>query len=86
MYFDDLDGDDVWLCNEFTGELLSIEEFNRKHPLKKICKNRFVTKQYPNSWWRDRVYVHHNFEYPRYNDFVADKEQARLQGATKLRK
>jgi hypothetical protein len=52
MYFDDLDGDDVWLCNEFTGELLAIEEFNRKHASKKICKNRFVTKQYPNSWCR----------------------------------
>ena len=28
MYFDDIVGDETWLCNEFTGELLAIDEFN----------------------------------------------------------
>jgi hypothetical protein len=85
MYFDDLDGDEVWLCNEFTGELLAIEEFNRKHLSKKICKNRFVTKQYPNSWWSNLIYVHHDFEHPRYNDFVAEKKQAGHLDAIRLK-
>jgi hypothetical protein len=86
MYFDDIVGDDVWLCNEFTGERLAIEGFNRRHYAKKICENRYVKKQYPNSWWPDLIYVYHDFEHPRYNDFVADREQMRHQGAIKLTK
>ena len=75
MYFDDIIGDDVWLCNEFTGERLSIEEFNQRHKLKKIAKNYFVPTKYPNSWWPEEIFIFHNFEHPRYNDFVADSEQ-----------
>jgi hypothetical protein len=84
MYFDDIVGDDVWLCNEFTGERLAISEFNRQHQSKKICQNGYVTKQYPNSWWPELIYIHHDFEHPRYNDFVADKEQIRHASAIKL--
>lgn len=75
MYFDDIIGDDVWLCNEFTGERLSIEEFNQRHKLKKIAQNYFVPTKYPNSWWPEEIFIFHNFEHPRYNDFVADSEQ-----------
>ena len=75
MYFDDIIGDDVWLCNEFTGERLSIEEFNQRHKLKKIAKNYFVPTKYLNSWWPEEIFIFHNFEHPRYNDFVADGEQ-----------
>jgi hypothetical protein len=75
MYFDDIIGDDVWLCNEFTGERLSIEEFNQRHKLKKIAKNYFVPTKYLNSWWPEEIFIFHNFEHPRYNDFVADSEQ-----------
>jgi hypothetical protein len=78
-------GDDTWLCNEFTGELLAIDEFNQNHRLKKICKNRIVSKQYPNSWWPDLVYVYHHFEHPRYNDFVADQQQLGHQRAIRLK-
>jgi hypothetical protein len=85
MYFDDVIGDDTWLCNEFTGERLAIEEFNQKHRSKKICKNRYVSKRYPNSWWPDLIYIHHDFEHPRYNDFVADKEQMGHQSGIGLR-
>jgi hypothetical protein len=86
MYFDDIIGDDTWLCNEFTGERLAIEEFNQKHQSKKICKNYFVTKKYPNSWWPDLIFIHHDFQHPRYNDFVADKEQMGHQSRTRLGK
>jgi hypothetical protein len=85
MYFDDIVGDETWLCNEFTGELLAIEEFNQKHQLKKISKNRVVSKHYPNSWWGDLVYVYHDFEHPRYNDFVADQQQLGHQHAIRLK-
>jgi hypothetical protein len=85
MYFDDIIGDDIWLCNEFTGERLSIEEFNQTHKSKKICKNYCVPKRFPNSWWPDLIYIHHDFEHPKYNDFVAGREQLRHEGAIRLK-
>ena len=85
MYFDDVIGDDVWLCNEYTGQRLAIEEFNETHKAKKICKNYYVAKKFPYSLWPDRIYIHHDFEHPRYNDFVADKEQIAHQHAIRLK-
>jgi hypothetical protein len=38
MYFDDIIGNDLWLCNEFTGERLAIAEFNQRQSLQKICQ------------------------------------------------
>ena len=75
MYFDDIIGDDVWLCNKFTGERLAIDEFNQNHKSKKISKNYCTPKKYQNSWWRDQIYIYHDFDHPRYNDFVGDSEQ-----------
>jgi len=86
MYFDDVIGDDTWLCNEFAGERLAIEEFNQTHRSKKICKNYYVAKKYPNSRWADEMYIHHDFDHPRYNEFIADKEQAGHQSAIRLEK
>jgi hypothetical protein len=86
MYFDDFIGDDTWLCNEFTGERLAIGEFNQTHQSRKISKNYYAAKIYPNSFWSDLIYICHDFEHPRYNDFVADKEQVRHQNAIKQRK
>jgi hypothetical protein len=85
MYFDDIVGDDTWLCNEFTGQRLAIEEFNQQHASKKICKDYFVSKKYPDSWWADLIYIYHDFAHPRYNDFVADKEQMAHEAGIRLR-
>jgi hypothetical protein len=83
MYFDDIVGDDTWLCNEFTGERLAIGEFNQTHQSKKISKNYYVANVYPHSWWSNLIYICHDFEHSRYNDFVADKEQVGHQNAIK---
>jgi hypothetical protein len=32
------------------------------------------------------IYIHHDFEHPRYNDFVANKEQAGHQSNIRLEK
>ena len=41
MYFDDIIGNnETWLCNEFTGERLAIQEFNRDHDMRRISKER----------------------------------------------
>jgi hypothetical protein len=85
MYFDDIIGNNTWLCNEFTGERLAIDEFNQRHKLKKISKNYYLPMKYPNAWWADLIYVHHDFEHPRYNDFVADREQIGHEDSIRLK-
>jgi hypothetical protein len=75
MYFDDIIGDDIWLCNEFTGERLAIDEFNRVHEKKKIAKNVHVQFQYPFAQWPHHIYIYHDFEHPKYNEFVAQEPQ-----------
>ena len=84
MYFDDIIGNDTWLCNEFSGERLAIKEFNKAHHSKKISVNHFVVKKHPSSWWPDHVFIHHDFEHPQYNNFVADKEQVNHESHIKL--
>lgn len=84
MYFDDIVGDETWLCNDFTGERLAIEEFNRGHEAKKICKDHYVSQRYCNQWWADLIYIYHDFGHPRYNDFIAGKEQTRHESSIRL--
>jgi hypothetical protein len=81
MYFDDVIGNNVWLCNEFTGERLAIAEFNQNHQTKKISKNYSAPKQY----WSDQIYVYHDFDHPKYNDFVAGKEQMEHEDSIELK-
>jgi hypothetical protein len=85
MYFDDIIGDDLWLCNEFTGERLAIDEFNTAHKKKKISKNRHLQFQYPNARWPHQIYIYHDFEHLKYNEFVAKEPQATLDRWIKLK-
>jgi hypothetical protein len=86
MYFDDTIGDEVWLCNEFTGERLAIDEFNRKHKSRKIARDNSVELLYAHHrWWPKQVYVYHDFEHPKYNQFVAPDELGAHQNHIRLR-
>ena len=85
MYFDDIDGDNIWLVSEYSGELLAINEFNSKHTTKKISANRAMPVIYPDQWWAHQIYIYHDFQHPRYNDFVADEEQTRHESNITLR-
>jgi hypothetical protein len=85
MYFDDIFGDDLWLCNDYTGERLAIAEFNQTHRLKKICPQYSLPLQYPDTWWPPHVCVYHDFEHPRYNDFIAEEKQAMHSHEIKLK-
>ena len=62
MYFDDIIGDDVWFCNEYTGERLAIREFNEGHSSKKMDKLYYLPLLHPNQWWPHRIYAFHDFE------------------------
>jgi len=85
MYFDDIIGDDLWLCNEFTGELLAIDEFNRNHGDKKISINNAVQFQYPDTRWAHQIYIYHDFSHQKYNEFVGKKAQREHEAGIKLR-
>jgi hypothetical protein len=85
MYFDDIIGDDVWLCNEFSGERLAIDEFNRGHGKMKIAKNHSVQFQYPNARWSHQIYICHDFEHPKYNEFVGEGAQIVLERLINLK-
>jgi len=75
MYFDDINGDNTWLINEFAGELLAIDEFNRDHHLQKIAVNRATQRMYSDQGWGHQIYIYHDFRHPAYNTFVADEEE-----------
>jgi hypothetical protein len=85
MYFDDIIGDNTWLTSEFAGETLAIQEFNLANSTKKIAANRAMPAIYPDQWWVHQIYIYHDFEHPRYNDFVAGEEQLSHEHNIRLR-
>ena len=85
MYFDDINGDNTWLISEFAGELLAIEKFNNDHPFKKIAANRAMRLIYPDQWWVHQIYIYHDFQHPKYNDFIVVEEQNRHEANIRLR-
>jgi hypothetical protein len=74
-YFDDIIGSEVELYNDYTGQRLAIEEFNRDHPTKKVARNyHLVTREHVKTWYH-QIFIYHDFEHPDYNKFVSDKAQ-----------
>lgn len=74
-YFDDIIGTDEEIMCEYVGELLSMKEFNEKHPKKKIAKiNGMFHKRVIKSTWSDMIYVMHNFGHKEYNTYVYPSE------------
>ena len=84
IYFDDVIGDETWLCNDYAGERLAITEFNRDHADQKIAPIPSLPIQFP-SRWAHQVYIRHDFAHPRYNDFVGAAQQRSHQDAIQLR-
>jgi hypothetical protein len=85
MYLDDIIGNDIWLPTEFAGELLAVGEFNETHDRQKIAINRSIARDYPDQWWKNQIYVRHDFDHPSYNSFVSDEEQVVHETAIQLR-
>jgi hypothetical protein len=85
MYFDDIVGGDVWLSNDYTGERLAIDEFNQQHKFKKICQNYYLLEEYRIPWFSSMIRIYHDFEHPRYNDYIGSSEQLELENRIKLK-
>jgi hypothetical protein len=76
-YLDDITGDIDWAFNEFTGELLAINEFNAAHDDIKIAPVkglRYANNHIPQEW-HEKVFVAHLFKHPHYGHLVSKVTQ-----------
>jgi hypothetical protein len=68
-YFDDVAGGPAYCYNEFAGELLAINDFNRSHDDRKLARIaglRYNFRSLP-TLWHEQIYVAHLFAHPMYN-------------------
>ncbi len=78
-YFDDIVGSEVELYNDYTGERLAINEFNRTHDTKKISAAYHFLAHRIRETWHQQIFIYHDFGHSRYNDFVSNgREQLPL--------
>ena len=85
MYFDDIIGDDIWLCSKYTGQRLAIEEYNKQHKMQKICLDYFLLEAHRIPWFSSMIRIFHDFSHPKYNDYVADAAQIYHENRIRLR-
>jgi len=73
MYFDDVSGHSLMgNFNDYTGELRAIHDFNDSHDEMKIVSPKFMTnKQKEYQLLLDRIYTHHRFGHPMYNNSIS---------------
>lgn len=71
-YFDDTVGPHAEMHSEFTGELLAIDEFNRRQASRKLARiSGLRYKVQPcDGPWIDGMFVLHLFDHPLYNTYV----------------
>jgi len=74
-YFDDIVGTEIQLYNDYTGERLAIDEFNRAHKNKKFAIDYHLLPRQVVDPWCHAIRIYHNFEHSRYNDFVSVENQ-----------
>jgi len=72
MYFDDIFGGEGEMHSSFTGERLAISEFNGVHEYQKISEAFHLrSDQDYHGFWRDRIYIYHDFHHSDYCRFTA---------------
>jgi hypothetical protein len=74
-YFDDIVGSETELYNDYTGERLAINEFNRTHDTKKLAVAYQFLAHSIRQTWHNQIFIYHDFGHSRYNDFVSDGRQ-----------
>jgi hypothetical protein len=74
-YFDDTIGRDLELYNDFTGQRLAIDEFNRENTNIKLGFPYFLLGNGFLDTWRYQIWIAHLFNHPQYNTFISDQEQ-----------
>lgn len=80
-YLDDMVGDVDYAYNDFTGELLAINEFNASHSNIKIAPVRglrFFGHRLP-AVWHEQIFVAHLFSHPDYGRPISELTQIQLE-------
>jgi hypothetical protein len=70
-FFDDVIGTETELYNDYTGERLAINEFNRSHDKKKLAAPYHFLAHRIRELWHSQIFIYHDFGHSRYNDFVS---------------
>lgn len=74
-YFDDTLGGETELYNDYTGERLAINEFNKTHEFKKLTvAYHLLSRPFVQRWYH-QIWIYHNFEHTLYNNFISEKDQ-----------
>ncbi len=73
-YFDDTIGNELELYNDYTGERLAINEFNKINNNIKICTPYHLRALKPEVW-HYQIWICHFFKHSKYNDFVSNEVQ-----------
>ncbi len=71
-YFDDIVGSETELYNDYTGERLAINEFNRAHENKKVATSYHLLRERIRESWHPQIFIYHDFGHRQYKDFVSD--------------
>ncbi|MGA2863533.1 MAG: hypothetical protein ABSF95_03490 [Verrucomicrobiota bacterium] len=74
-YLDDVIGSEVELYNDYTGVRLAVHEFNESHKAKKLGNSYHLLSRPISESWQHQIVVYHDFEHPRYSEFVSADEQ-----------
>jgi hypothetical protein len=74
-YFDDTVGTEIELYNDYTGERLAINEFNETHKSKKLAIPYHLLGRKVLEPWYHQIFIYHDFEHSRYNDFISEENQ-----------
>lgn len=70
LYFDNTVGTYITAYNEFSGELLAIDDFNASHNNAKIAKCRDFLRMPTNYDWYHKIFFLHLFAHPMYNSYI----------------
>jgi len=74
-YFDDVTGNETSLYSDYTGERLAIKEFNHSHTKKKFAQAHYLLNRKVVDDWYSKIWIFHNFEHSKYNDFISTGKQ-----------
>jgi len=81
-YFDDVAGGPRVCYNQFTGELLAIDEFNEAHSDRKLAQIAGLRHNFQSLpvLWHEQIYVAHLFRHPLYGTrTIAEDQRLKLQ-------
>jgi hypothetical protein len=74
-YFDDTIGSEIELYNDYTGQRLAIDEFNREHGDIKLSLPYYLLAKRIVEPWYHQLRVCHFFKHSKYDEFVSAEDQ-----------